>query len=113
MGIFGSKTPKEPQIRIIKQGSSGRVLDFSEFMNEEMKRRTRAGILEWMDKVDIFETFYIPKRESEGWILIAGNYRSSLNDDRFKVEWQVGNDVIIGNYNDGESTVTERLRMKK
>jgi hypothetical protein len=113
MGIFGSKQSKEPQIRIVKQGAAGRVLDFSEFMDSDMKSRIRAGVLEWMDKVNIFETFYIPKRESEGWVLIRGSFKSSNTDDRFKAEWQVGEDVIVGKYNDGESTVTERLKKKK
>jgi co-chaperonin GroES (HSP10) len=113
MGIFGSKKPKEPQIRVVKQGASGRVLDFSEFMNQEMKTRIRRGELEWMDKVDIFESYYIPKRESEGWVLIGGSYKSKNTDDRFKAEWQVGEEIIVGKYNDGESTVTERLKKKK
>ena len=41
-----------------------RVLDFTEFMDQEIKQRIRSGVLEWMDKVNIFEGFYIPKRES-------------------------------------------------
>jgi len=57
MGIFGSKSPKQPSIRIVKQGVGSRVLDFSEFMDSEMKQRIRSGVLEWMDKVDIFEAF--------------------------------------------------------
>jgi hypothetical protein len=113
MGIFGTKQPKEPQIRVTKQGASGRILDFSEFMDQEMRRRINGGVLEWMDKVNIFESFYIPKRESEGWVLIGGNYKSSNTDNRFKAEWQVGEDVIVGKYNDGESTVTERLKKTK
>ncbi len=110
MGIFGSKTPKQPSIRIVKQGAGGRVLDFSDFMDPEMKKRIRSGVLEWMDKVDIFETFYIPQRLSEGWVVIKGGRN---DDDRFKVTWQVGDEVIVGQYNDGESTVTEKLKKKK
>ena len=110
MGIFGSKTPKQPSIRIVKQGAGSRILDFSEFMDSEMKKRIRSGVLEWMDKVNIFEGFYIPKRESEGWIPIKGGRNDG---DRFKISWQVGNDVIVGEYNDGESTVTERLKKAK
>ena len=110
MGIFGSKTPKQPSIRIVKQGTGNRVLDFSEFMDSEMKKRIRSGVLEWMDKVDIFETFYIPQRQSEGWVAIKGGRN---DDDRFSVTWQVGEDVIVGQYNDGESTVTEKLTKKK
>ena len=107
MAIFGSK---EPKIRVIKQGKGKRVLDFSEFMDQEMKKRIRSGVLDWMDKVNIFEGFYIPKRESEGWVSIKGGRNDG---DRFKVSWQVGNDVIVGEYNDGESTVTERLKKAK
>ena len=107
MAIFGSKKPK---IRVIKQGKGKRVLDFSEFMDQEMKKRIRSGVLDWMDKVNIFEGFYIPKRESEGWVSIKGGRNDG---DRFKVSWQVGNDVIVGEYNDGESTVTERLKKAK
>lgn len=85
-------------------------MDFSEFMDQEMKKRIRSGVLEWMDKVNIFEGFYIPKRESDGWVHIKGGRNDG---DRFKISWQVGNDVIVGVYNDGESTVTERLKKEK
>ena len=110
MGIFGSKTPKQPRIRVVKQGAGSRILDFSEFMDSEMKKRIRSGVLEWMDKVDIFEAFYIPQRQSEGWVLINGGRG---DDDRFRVTWQVGEEVIVGQYNDGESTVTEKLKKQK
>ncbi len=110
MGFFGSSKSSEPQIKVIKQGVGSRVLDFTEFMDSEMKKRVRSGVLEWMDKVDIFETFYIPKRESEGWILIKGNYKSPNTDDRFKVTWQIGDELMNATYNDGESTVTERVK---
>lgn len=59
------------------------------------------------------ESYYIPKRESEGWVLVSGSYKSKNTDDRFKAEWQVGEEIIVGKYNDGESTVTERLKKKK
>ena len=110
MGIFGTKTPREPNIKIIKQAAGSRVLDFSEFMDAEMKKRIRSGVLEWMDKVQIFEDFYIPKRESEGWVAIKGGRNDG---DRFKISWQVGSEVIIGEYNDTLSTVTERLKKVK
>ena len=110
MGIFSDRSPKEPKIRIMKQGTGSRVLDFSEFMDQDMKQRIRKGTIEWMDKVDIFESFYIPKRESEGWVAIQGGRNDG---DRFKVTWQVGNEVIVGSYNDLEWTVTERLRKQK
>jgi len=110
MGIFGTKASREPNIRIVKQGAGSRVLDFTEFMDPQMKQRIKSGVLEWMDKVDIFESFYIPKRESEGWVPIKGGRNDG---DRFKISWQVGNDVIVGQYNDGESTVTERIKKVK
>ena len=110
MGIFGSKAPKEPQIKVVKQSAAGRVLDFSEFMDKDMKQRIKAGTLDWMDKVEIFETFYIPKRISEGWELVKGGRN---NGERFEVEWKVGNESIAASYNDGESTVTEKLKKKK
>jgi len=110
MGFFGSKTPKQPTIRIVKQGVGSRVLDFSEFMDSEMEKRIRSGVLEWMDKVEIFEKFYIPQRQSEGWVAIKSGRN---NDDRFRVMWQVGDEVIVGQYNDGESSVTEKLKKKK
>ena len=110
MGIFGSRPPKEPKIRVIKQGAGSRILDFSEFMDQEMKQRIRKGTLDWMDKVNIFEAFYIPKRESEGWVVIKGGRNDG---DRFKITWQVGDDVIVGQYNDLEWTVTERLKKQK
>jgi len=110
MGIFGSKAPKEPQIKVVKQTTAGRVLDFSDFMDKEMKQRIRGGALEWMDKVEIFESFYIPKRISEGWVLVKGGRNDG---ERFQVEWKVGDESIAATYNDGESTVTEKLKKKK
>ena len=113
MGLFGSSKATEPQIRVVKQGAGSRVLDFTEFMDSDMKKRVKSGVLEWMDKVNIFEGFYIPKRESEGWVLLKGNYKSSNSDDRFKASWQVGEEIMNATYNDGESTVTERLKKSK
>ena len=110
MGLFKPRTPKPPQIRIIKQLSGSRVLDFTEFMDDAMKLRVKSGTLQWMDKVDIFETYYIPIRESEGWLLFEGNYKSPNSEDRFKVTWRVGDQVLIGSYNDLEFTVTERVK---
>jgi len=110
MGFFGSKTPEEPSIRIVKQGVGSRVLDFTEFMDSEMKKRIRSGDLQWMDKVDIFEAFYLPQRLSQGWVPIKGGRNDG---ERFKVTWQVGDEVIVGQYNDGESTVTEKIKKKK
>jgi len=110
MGIFSNRSSTQPNIRVVKKSAGSRVLDFTEFMDQDMKQRIRKGTIEWMDKVDIFESFYIPKRESEGWVVIKGG---SNDDDRFKVTWQVGDDVIVGTYNDLEWTVTERLKKQK
>ena len=110
MGIFGTKASREPNVRIIKEGAGSRVLDFTEFMDQAMKQRIRLGVLDWMDKVNIFEGFYIPMRESEGWVPIKGGRN---DEDRFKISWQVGDDVIVGKYNDGESTVSELLKNAK
>ena len=59
MGLFSSRTPKPPQIRIIKQLSGSRVLDFTEFMDNAMKQRVRSGTLDFMDKVAIFEDSFV------------------------------------------------------
>jgi len=110
MGLFSSRTPKPPRIRIIKQLSGSRVLDFTEFMDDAMKQRIRSGTLDFMDKVAIFEDFYIPTRESEGWVAIKGGRNDG---DRFKVTWQVADQILIGSYNDLEFTVTERVKKTK
>ena len=107
MAIFGSK---EPKIRVIKQGKGKRVLDFSEFMDKDMKQRIRKGVAEFMDQVAIFEYFYMDQRISEGCVLTKGGRN---DDDRFKVTWQVGGETIVGTYDDGEFTVTEKLKSKK
>ena len=107
MAIFGSK---EPKIRVIKQGKGKRVLDFSEFMDKDMKQRIRKGVAEFMDQVAIFEDFYMDQRISEGWVLTKGGRN---DDDRFKVTWQVGGETIVGTYDDGEFTVTEKSKSKK
>jgi hypothetical protein len=112
MAIFGSK---EPKIRVIKQGKGKRVLDFSEFMDKDMKQRIRKGVAEFMDQVANFEYFYMDQRISEGWVLTKGgrNDDDDDDDDRFKVTWQVGGETIVGTYDDGQFTVTENLKSKK
>ena len=60
--------------------------------------------------MEIFESFYIPKRLSEGWELAKGGRNGG---ERFQVEWKVGDETIAAQYNDGESTVTEKLKKKK
>ena len=86
-------------------------------MDKEMKQRISQGVLILQDKIQIFEGFYMPQRESEGWVLIKGGRFSddftADEDLRFKVTWQVGDEVIVGQYNDGESTVTEKFKKKK
>lgn len=99
-----------PQMQVVKQGKNFKTFEFSQFMDSEMKQRIRRREIEWMDKVDIFETFYIPQRESEGWILMKGNYKSNSTEDRFKVTWKVGDLTIVGSYDDLQWTVTERLK---
>lgn len=113
MGIFGSKTPKQPSIRIVKQGAGSRVLDFSEFMDKEMKQRISQGVLILQDKIQIFEGFYMSHRSSEGWDLIKGGWLPGREEVRFKVTWQVGEEIIVGQYDDREFTVTERIKKKK
>ena len=110
MGLFSSRTPKPPRIQIVKLLSGSRILDFTEFMDDAMKQRIRNGTLDFMDKVTIFETYYIPIRESEGWVAIKGGRNDG---DRFKVTWQVADQVLIGSYNDLEFTVTERVKKTK
>lgn len=110
MGLFSSKQPKTPQIKIVKNSGGSRILDFSEFMETEMRCRVASGVLEWMDKVEIFEAYYIPQREAEGWVLVKGNYKSSNTDERFQATWDVGGQTIVASYNDGKFTVTERLK---
>ena len=116
--LFGSKEPKEPkepkkpEIRTIGDLRSGkRVLYFDEFMDKEMKYRIKHNVrpLEWMDKVDIFESWYIPDRQSKGWVMIDPMRKK----DRFYCEWQYGDEVIIGEYMDEKFTVSERLKKKK
>jgi hypothetical protein len=63
-----------------------------------------------MDRVSIWEGIYLPMREKEGWILIKGGRNEG---DRFKVEWQVGNDVIVAQQDDWEGLITERLKKQK
>jgi len=40
--------------------------------------------------------------------------KGGRNDgERFQVEWKIGDETISAKYNDGESTVTEKLKKKK
>jgi hypothetical protein len=113
MGIFDKfkkNQSSKPQMQVVKQKKNSVTFGFSEYMDEEMKQRIMRREIDWIDKVDIFETFYIPQRESEGWILLKGNKKSNSTEDRFKVTWKVGEFTIIGSYDDLQWTVTERLK---
>ena len=57
-----------------------------------------------------FDVYFLWGTSSEGWVPIKGGRNDG---DRFKISWQVGNEVIVGEYNDGESTVTEHLKKAK
>jgi hypothetical protein len=107
---FIQSTSENPQVQVLKEGTNSRTLGFSSFMGPEMKSRIKNRELDWMDKVAIFEDFYIPFRKAQGWIEIKGG-RS--NDDRFRIEWSIGDEVIIATYDDFEFTVTERLKKSR
>jgi hypothetical protein len=51
-----------------------------------------------------------PMREKEGWVCIKGGRNGG---ERFKVEWQVGAEIIIAEQDDWDGTITERLRKPK
>jgi hypothetical protein len=57
--------------------NGSRILDFTEFMDDSIKQRIKSGTLDWMDKLVIFETYYIPIRESEGSLLIKRKLQES------------------------------------
>jgi len=115
MGIFGSK---KPGIRIIKQGAGKRTLSLEDFIEDKAQARLYAkenahvapNRMEFMDRVSIWEGVYIPLREKEGWVQLKGGRNSG---DRFKIEWQVGQDVIVASQDDWDGTITERLKASK
>jgi hypothetical protein len=49
-------------------------------------------------------------REKEGWVCIKGGRNGG---ERFRVEWQVGAEIIIAEQDDWDGTITERLRKPK
>jgi hypothetical protein len=115
MGLFSSGTPK---VRIVKQGAGKRVLSLYDFVEDKNAAKAYAkefahvapNRLEFMDRVSIWEGVYLPMREKEGWVLIKGGRN---NGDRFKVEWQVGNDVIVAQQDDWDGLIAERLKKVK
>ena len=115
MGLFSSGAPK---IRIVKQGAGKRVLSMYDFVEDKNAAKAYAkefahiapNRLEFMDRVSIWEGIYLPMREKEGWVAIKGGRNDG---DRFKVEWQVGNDVIVAQQDDWEGLITERLKKTK
>lgn len=102
----------DPQVRVIRQGNGSRTLDFSACMDAAMKNRIKRGELEWMDKVEIFEGMYLPLRQKQGWVQSKGG-RGSSNDDRFKIQWDIDGETIVGSYDDQEFTVTERIKKSR
>ncbi|CAB4694548.1 unannotated protein [freshwater metagenome] len=115
MGIFGSK---EPRMQIIKQGAGKRILSLHEFIEDKEAAKQYAkefsnvapNRLEFMDRVSLWEGVYLPMREKEGWVCIKGGRNGG---DRFKVEWRVGEDMIVSEQDDWDGTISERLKKKK
>lgn len=118
MGVFG---PKEPKVQILKQSTGKLVLSFNEFIEDKVAAQEYANEyshiapnrLEFMDRVQLWEGIYIPLREKVGWVLLKGNYKDNWSGDRFKVEWQAGDDVVVATQDDWDGSVSERIKKKK
>lgn len=117
MGLFGNK---KPRIQVIKEGAGKRILSLEDFIDDKPAAKAYArefahvapNRMEFMDRVNIWEIVYIPLREQQGWVRKSGG-RGSLNDERFKIEWQVGEDIIVATQDDWDGTVTEKLKKTK
>lgn len=115
MGIFGSK---EPKVQLVKQGAGKRILSLREFVEDKAAAKAYAkefshvapNRLEFMDRIYLWEGVYLPMREKEGWVSIKGGRNGG---DRFKVEWQVGEDLIVSEQDEWDGTISERLKKKK
>jgi hypothetical protein len=110
-----SLSPKQQSVGISQISSTKRELDFSKFLEPEMRARKKSGELEWMDLVEVFEGMYMETCEKEGRILKNGNRLSSSTDDRFRVTWEIDGLQIKGEYTfDGRWwIVTETIKNKK
>ncbi|MSZ70345.1 MAG: hypothetical protein F2709_04180 [Actinobacteria bacterium] len=118
MGFFGAK---EPKVQVLKQSAGKLLLSFNEFIENKVAAQEYANEyahiapnrLEFMDRVQLWEGIYIPLREKVGWVLLKGNYKDNWADDRFKVEWQAGDDVVVATQDDWDGSVSERIKKKK
>ena len=110
-----TSAPRQRSVDITQISAKKRELDFSKFLDPDMKARKKSGELEWMDLVVVFENFYMDTCEAEGRILKKGNRLSSSTEDRFKVLWEVDDQLIQGEYKfDGRWwIVTETFKTKK
>lgn len=115
MGFFG---PREPKVQILKQGAGKLVLSFNEFIEDKVAAQAYANEyahvapnrLEFMDRVQIWEGIYIPLREKNGWVSIKGGRNDG---DRFKIEWQAGEDIVVATQDDWDGSISERIKKKK
>lgn len=110
-GADQSGVQREQTIKITQISAKKRELDFSQFLTPEMKDRKKSGKLDWMDLVEVFEVFYMKYRKKQGWIGKRGN----STDDRFKVTWEVDDQIIQGEYTFDRRwwIVTETIKTKK
>ena len=110
MRIFGNRSPK---VRLISETSTKRVLDFSDFIEDKISAKNYAkefahvapDRVEFMDRVKLWESNYVPFRESQGWKIIKGGRNS---DDRFRIYWQVGEQIIVSSQDDWTGLITEK-----
>ena len=115
MGFFGQR---EPKVQILKQSAGKLVMSFNEFIEDKITAQTYANEyahvapnrLEFMDRVYLWESIYIPLREKGGWVRIKGGPNS---DDRFKIEWRVGDDVVVATQDDWDGCISERIKKSK
>jgi len=114
MGLFG---PKEPKVQILKKSAEKLVLSFNDFIKDKSAAQAYANEyapppnrVEFMDRVYLWESIYIPLREKGGWVCIKGG---PGNDDRFKIEWKVGDEIVVATQDDWDGSITERIKKMK
>ena len=118
MGFFSKK---EPKVQVLKQSAGKLVMSFNEFIEDKSTAQAYAreyshiapNRLEFMNRVHLWEAIYIPLREKTGWVLFKGNYKDNWTGDRFKVEWQVGSEIVVATQDDWDGSVSERVKKSK
>jgi hypothetical protein len=106
MGLFGRGKRDEnaqvsPKLSPIPQDC---VVNLTHLMPLQGNHR----MPEWMDLIQVWEVIYPSLRQEQGWTISKW-----FDEDRLKLEWTIGEQVVVAQINRETGLIRETIKHKK